>query len=100
MTPAEAALQRVQTLYVLQTKLQASLDGNLRNPGLRREIQSDVRAFGRLLGTADWRYMGGMDVMDSLKELHGEARKKLRSLPAPKARKAKRATRAKRAKKR
>ncbi len=77
MTPSEAALEKVHTLYILQTKFITSLEGGIRSSTLREELRGDVRRFQRLLNQADWRYMGGMDVMDSLRELHGEVKAKL-----------------------
>ncbi|MFA6039565.1 MAG: hypothetical protein WCV62_04680 [Candidatus Peribacteraceae bacterium] len=77
MTPSDVALDRVHTLYILQTKFIISLDNGLRSPTLRAELISDVRTFHKLLGQADWRYMGGPDVLDSLRELHGEVKARL-----------------------
>jgi len=85
MTNSEAALDRVHSLYLLQTKFITSLDGNLRGTVQREELLQDIRTFQRLLNQADWRYMGGEDVMDSLRDLHGEIKAKLK-IAAPRKR--------------
>ncbi|MEK7218644.1 MAG: hypothetical protein AAB728_04230, partial [Patescibacteria group bacterium] len=77
MSLSDVALERVHTLYLLQTKFITSLDNGLRSPTLRAELISDIRTFQRLLAQADWRYMGGPEVLDSLRELHGEVKARL-----------------------
>lgn len=79
MTAAEAALDRVYTLYLLQTKLWTFLDTDLRSAAAREELTEDMRAFQKLLRDADWRYMGGEDVLDSLRTLHGEVHARLKT---------------------
>lgn len=78
MTPSETALDRVHSLYLLQAKFITSLDGDVRDAVRREELLQDIRTFQRLLNQADWRYMGGQDVMDSLKGLHDEIKAKLK----------------------
>ncbi len=89
MTPSEAALDRVHTLYILQTKFITSLDDGLHSGNKREELMQDIRTFQKLLNQADWRYMGGEDVLDSLRALHGEVKAKLRSPSTKKAAKKK-----------
>lgn len=79
MNKADQALERVHNLYLLQTKLLMSLDSDLRDPEARKEVRSTVREFEKLLDVVDWRYMGGMDVFDSLVKLPAEVVMKLRT---------------------
>jgi uncharacterized protein YggL (DUF469 family) len=81
MNKYDAALDRVHTLYLLQTKLISSLDSDLRNPQLRKEVRTSVKEFQTLLAQVDWRFMGGTDVLDSLRQLPGEVTQKLKESP-------------------
>jgi len=108
MNKFDAALERVQNLYLLQTKLITSLDSDLRDEMLRKELRNDMRRFEELLGQVDWRFMGGIDVLESLRQLPGEVTLKLKGTKATakktvkqvvKMKKAKRAKSSKKAKK-
>jgi hypothetical protein len=81
MTNADRALDRVHNLYLLQTKLLTSLESDLRDPDARKEVRTAMREFEKLLNVVDWRYMGGMDVFDSLVKLPAEIILKLRTSP-------------------
>ncbi|MDD4319160.1 MAG: hypothetical protein PHW10_02450 [Candidatus Peribacteraceae bacterium] len=81
MTKSELALDRVHNLYTLQTKLITSLDADLRDPALRKEVKSAMRAFQTLLDQVDWHYMGGIDVLESLRQLPGELHAKMKTSP-------------------
>jgi hypothetical protein len=89
MNPSKAdlALERVHNLYLLQTKLISSLEADLRNADLRKDVRSTIRKFQELLDQVDWRYMGGIDVLESLKQLPGEVNGKMKSMPIAAAKK-------------
>ena len=72
MKSSTTALERVHALYVLQTKLMQLVEQDLKDPDIRKTLRSDVREFEELLDEADWRYMGGEDVLLSLKQIPGE----------------------------
>jgi len=78
---SDLALERVQNLYVLQTKLLSSLDSDLGDPDARRDVREAMRSFEKLLNVVDWRYMGGMDVYDALLKLPAEVTLKLKASP-------------------
>lgn len=75
----DAALERVHNLYMMQCILLDMLAQDLRDPEVRREAQESVREFQKLLEKADWRYMGGEDVLESLKTLPVEMKAKLKT---------------------
>lgn len=81
MTQSDRALERVQNLYLLQTKLITSLDADLRDPLLRKEVRSTMKEFQQLLDQVDWRYMGGEDVLESLRQLPSEVVLKMKKSP-------------------
>lgn len=76
---ADAALERVHNLYMMQCILLDMLAQDLRDPNMRRQAQSTVREFKKLLDQADWRYMGGEDVLESLKTIPVEMHAKLKT---------------------
>ncbi len=78
MNKADRALENVQNLYGMQWKLLELLESDLRNPDLRKEVKKTMKEFESLLNKADWRYMGGMDVWETLQSLPKEMAKKLR----------------------
>ncbi len=67
----------MQNLYLLQIDLRRCLDGDLSDPAQRREAQARVKEFSTLLKQADWRYMGGEDVLMSLQDMEKEFREKI-----------------------
>ncbi len=81
MSRADNALARVQNLYVMQSKLLHLLESDLdlSNPDVRREVRGSMKEFEELLSKADWRYMGGMDVWETLKNLPAEMSQKLKA---------------------
>ena len=79
MSPsADRALENVQNLYVMQFQLLDLLESDLRDPKVRKEVRSQMKQFEMLLSKADWRYMGGLDVWETLKSLPVEMTRKLR----------------------
>jgi len=70
-------LTTVQNLYLLQFELCKVLDSDLSDPDKVKEARKQVREFSQLLEEADWRYMGGEDVMESLEEIKEEASVKI-----------------------
>jgi hypothetical protein len=75
---SDAAMERVHNLYMMQCILLDMLAQDLRDPDMRKEAQSTVREFKKLLDQADWRYMGGEDVLESLKTIPSEMTQKLK----------------------
>ncbi len=92
-TSSDRALENVQNLYVMQFQLLDLLDSDLRDPKVRKEVRSQMKQFETLLSKADWRYMGGLDVWETLKSLPLEMTKKLRESPVVGSRKPLRAAR-------
>ena len=76
-TKADLALQHVHTLYLMQFKLLDLLERDLSTPQARREARASIKEFQKLLMSADWRYMGGEDVVEALKTLPVEIESKL-----------------------
>jgi hypothetical protein len=84
MKHSVSALERVHALYILQTKLLQIAEQDLKDPDVRKMLRSDVREFEELLDEADWHYMGGTDVLESLRQIPGEMSQLLKShAPAP-----------------
>ena len=81
MSKAEAALAKVQNLYVLQMQLIHLLSEDLSDPGRRKEAKNQMRQFNQLLTQVDRGYMGGEDVWEALKELPKEVQQKLKASP-------------------
>jgi hypothetical protein len=81
---SDAALERVHNLYMMQCILLDMLAQDLRDPEARRQAQSTVREFKKLLDQVDWRYMGGEDVLESLKTIPVEMTAKLKEAPKAK----------------
>ena len=79
MSKADTALEHVQNLYLMQLKILDLLEQDLNSPEARREARAQVKEFQNLLRLADWRYMGGEDVLESLKTLPVELEQKLRA---------------------
>ena len=77
MTKSEAALAKVQNLYVMQVHLWNVLDAKNLTPAQRNEARRQLREFASLLRSADWKVMGGEDVYAALKGIEHEAKRKL-----------------------
>lgn len=77
MSKADTALEHVHNLYLMQLKILDLLDRELSTPEARREARAQIKEFQHLLRLADWRYMGGEDVLESLKTLPKELEEKL-----------------------
>jgi|GEM_PF-1305767 len=81
MPKTDTAFERVQNLYLLQGKLWSLMDSDLGDPRIRKEAREQAREFQQLLGKADWRYMGGEDVLAAMKQLPTELESKLKTSP-------------------
>ena len=91
MTVSQNALTKVHDLYVMQIELWKHLrQGNFQNPSQRKETQKCLRQFSRLLDQVDWHYMGGEDVLESLRLMRGEVSAQLRNIRRRKMAKSKR----------
>ncbi len=71
-------LEHVQNLYVMQWKMLDLLGRDLRSPEHRDEARRQMKEFKQLLSQADSRYMGGLDVWETLLNLPDEVSKKLK----------------------
>lgn len=81
----DLGLQRVQNLYVMHMELIRALSADLTDPRARKNIQTLMREYGSLLSKVDHRYMGGEDVLESLRKFPLEVKQMLRTSPAPRA---------------
>ena len=79
MTISKSDISVVQNLYLLQVDLAEFLRSDLSDPEERRIAKQRMREFSSLLKQADWRYMGGEDVLDSLKEIQDQISDKINS---------------------
>lgn len=77
-TRADLALQHVHNLYLMQFKMLDLLERDLQTPEARKEARQNMREFQTLLQRADWRYMGGEDVLQSLQAIPTEMEMKLK----------------------
>ena len=77
-TRADLALQHVHNLYLMQFKMLDLLERDLQTPEARKEARENMREFQSLLQMADWRYMGGEDVLESLQAIPTEMEMKLK----------------------
>lgn len=77
-----AALENVQNLYTTSTELwrQIQEEKNLDDPLKLKEATRTFRQFSSLLRDADWRYMGGEDVLEGLQNLEREVSAALRDV--------------------
>lgn len=82
---SDLGLQRVQDLYAMHMELVRALSADLSNPDVRKEIQKRMREFGSLLAKVDYRYMGGEDVLEAMREFPREVRDLLRYSPPARA---------------
>ncbi len=78
-TKADAALAHVHNLYLMQFKMLDMLSQDLTTPQARKEARENMKEFQTLLRKADWRYMGGEDVLEALKSLPSEMEVKLKT---------------------
>ncbi len=85
MTPStssvDRALERVQDLYVVQTRLIKLLESDLSDPVIRRQTHASLKEFQALLNRVDQRYMGGEEVWASLMSLPSDVMSLLRRSP-------------------
>lgn len=79
---SDRSLEQIHHLYIMQGSLISLLGhGNFRDPTVRKTARENVKEFLSLLRKADARYMGGEDVVESLKTLPKEIEEKLRKSP-------------------
>lgn len=78
MTTTCTAIAHIHNLYVMQSQIIDLLDRDLNTPKARKEARANIREFQKLLRAADWRYMGGEDVLEALKSLSAELQQRLR----------------------
>lgn len=81
MTKSESALAKVQDLYVIQVELWNFLDSRELSPEQVAEAKQRLREFSSLLSKADWRLMGGEDVLQALQHIQSEVSAKLKKSP-------------------
>ena len=81
-TKADAALEHVHNLYLMQFKMLDLLQQELSTPEARREARENMKQFQQLLSKADWRYMGGEDVLQAMRALPTEVELKLKTSTA------------------
>ena len=79
MSKADNALEHVHNLYLMQFKMLDLLQQDLSTPEARKEARENMKEFQQLLRRADWRYMGGEDVLDALRTLPSEMEFKLKA---------------------
>ncbi len=77
-TRADLALQHVHNMYLMQFTLLDLLERDLQTPEARKEARHAMKEFQSLLQSADWRYMGGEDVLESLQTIPQEMEQKLK----------------------
>ena len=77
-TRGDLALQHVHNLYLMQFKMLDLLERDLQTPEARKEAREKMKEFQSLLSQADWRYMGGEDVLQSLQAIPTEMEMKLK----------------------
>lgn len=85
--PSHSGLATVQRLYLMQIELLDLLADGLRDPDARKKARECVREFSSLLRQADPSYMGGEDVLASLRRIEQKVSEKLRSPVAKRIRK-------------
>ncbi len=75
---AKRDLDAIHNLYHLQVELGSKLGRKLSEKD-HEKAKSQLKEFASLLSNADWRYMGGEDVYNSLVTLKDEIGEQLRS---------------------
>lgn len=69
-------LALVQQLYLMQVDMHQLIKSDL-SIQEKREAKQRAREFSKLLKKADWQYMGGEDVLESLRETEEAVAQKL-----------------------
>ena len=82
MSKADNALEHVHNLYLMQFRMLDLLQQDLSTPEARKDARENMKEFQQLLRRADWRYMGGEDVLHALRTLPTEMEQKLKSSTA------------------
>jgi hypothetical protein len=84
MTPTKlSGLEAVQNLYVLQVALAQFLAGEDRSRDDIASVRRQLQEFSQLLKAADWQYMGGEDVYQSLQEIRDTVSARIRTRSTP-----------------
>ena len=76
---SSSGLATVQSLYVVQLELTELVEGGLRSADDIKEAKKQLRKFSQLLKDADWRYMGGEDVYESLQKIRDDVAKRVKT---------------------
>ncbi len=84
MKVSKSDISIVQNLYLLQIDLYKFLKSDLTDPEERKEARKQMKEFATLLKQADWRYMGGEDVLDNLQQIQKEIAAKISATPRAK----------------
>ncbi|MDP7247243.1 MAG: hypothetical protein QF741_01310 [Candidatus Peribacteraceae bacterium] len=79
MSPQDE-LTKVQNLYLMQMDVWKVLDGRIRSPQKVEEARKCIRQFKKLLKEVDWKYMGGEDVYNELRQMADEADMELKKI--------------------
>lgn len=84
MSKQQSALAKVQDLYLIQVELWRFLDAPIAQvtPDAVCEAKKHLRAFSDLLTHADWQYMGGEDVVETLRAMRAEVDAKIKRTTA------------------
>ncbi len=82
MNKADRAIENIHNLYAMQFQLLDLLESDLRDLEMRKQVRKAMKEFESLLALADHRYMGGMDVWESLQSLPVAMTQRLRESPA------------------
>ena len=88
----ESALNKVQSLYLMQVELWNFLDDSSADTTKVQSAQKTLKDFKALLKEVDWQVMGGEDVLESLQLIPTEVNAKLSKKPKKKAVTAKKVT--------
>jgi len=78
MPTSKEALNVVQDLYLLHIDLQKFLEHEKADAEEHKRVRKNAKEFSSLLKKADWRYMGGEDVLEGLRETEKEVTAKLK----------------------
>jgi len=78
MKSSSQDLELVQQLYLMQIDLHQVLQSDLLSAQEKRNAKQRAKEFSKLLKKADWRYMGGEDVLESLWETERNLEDKLK----------------------
>lgn len=75
----ESPLSKIQTLYLMQVELCDFLEAKEVDATKLKTAQKTLKEFKELLKEADWRYMGGEDVLENMQWIPKEVNEKLKT---------------------